>query len=93
METNWREVVRDPKEVMIFEALEDTRYDWRTLRALSRISKLSEDEVRMILAKYPRLVRRGLSENGKELFTLQASFFSKLSTWTFTTSGSTKCTK
>lgn len=89
METNWRKVVTDPQEVKIFEALEDKRYDWRTLHALARKSNLSEDEVRKILAKYPSLVRRSktLSKNGKELFTLQSSYFSTLSTWTFTTSG------
>ena len=91
METNWRKVVSHPQEVKIFEALEDKRYDWRTLHALARESKLSEDEVRKILSKYPSLVRRSmiLSKNGKELFALQSRYFNTLSTWTFTTSGST----
>lgn len=90
METNWREVVSHPQEVKIFEALEDKRYAWRTLRALAKNSDLSEDEVRIILAKYPSLVRRSkiLSKDGKELFTLQSRYFNNLSTWSFTTSGS-----
>jgi hypothetical protein len=70
-------VVTDPREVPIFEALEDPEWEWRTLGALSRISGSSLDEVRGILAKYPQFVRKSItpSKKGEELYTLQQRYF------------------
>ncbi len=94
METNWRNVIKDPQEEKIFGALEDDRYDWRTVRALARESNLTEDEVGKILADHPVLVRKSSvpSGNGEDLFTLQSRFFKKKGFGIFTTSGTTPST-
>ena len=89
---SWRDAVTDPREILIFEALEDPKWEWRTLAALARTSGLSETEVRGIMMKYPMLVRRsGIpSESGDELYTLQSRYFARQSplekVWTFMSS-------
>jgi hypothetical protein len=93
-ETNWRKVVTAPEEVKIFEALEDERYEWRTVRALARETELPEEAVRKALAKYPVLVRKAisLSVTGEDLYTLQSRFFKKQGFWVYTSSGTTTST-
>ena len=44
-DAGWREVVTDQAERRIFDALEDPRWEWRTVQALSQASRLSTDEV------------------------------------------------
>lgn len=80
-ETDWRNVITDPVETKIFEALEDARWDWRTLRALSKASGLDPSVIRSILRKYPALVRRSSlsGPSGGELYTLQRRYFQRLS--------------
>jgi len=89
---SWRDTVTDPREIKIFEALEDPQWEWRTLGALARASALSETEVRGILMKCPALVRRSSIPNksGEELYTLQSRYFARQSPleklWTFMSS-------
>lgn len=89
---SWRDVVTDPAEVPVFEALEDPKWEWRTLGALARTSGLSETEVRGVLTKYPLLVRRSgvPGKSGEELYTLQSRYFERQGplekAWTFMSS-------
>lgn len=93
-ESDWREVVTDQAERRIFEALEDPRWEWRTVRALSHASSLSTDEVRRVLSRYPLLVRKSVlpSPSGDDLYTLQARHFERKSFlqkgWDFLSSSS-----
>jgi hypothetical protein len=77
--TDWRQVVTDSGEVRIFEALEDPRWDWRTITALSRASGLDAEETRRVLRKYPVLVRQSAvpGPKGEELYTLQSRYFDR----------------
>ena len=86
MEMEWRDIVTDPVELKIFEALADPKWDFRTLAALSRASGLPPDKVRAVLANYPRLVRRSPVPDAKdqELYTL-VSKGSTLQEWLSTT--------
>ncbi len=79
--TDWRQVITDPVEMKIFEALEDPRWDWRTLNALSRASGLDDEGTRRVLRKYPVLVRQSEvpGPNGEELYTLQSRYFDRKS--------------
>ena len=94
LETDWKKVVTDPTEKLVFEALADATWEWRTLGALFRVSKLSEAEVRRILNQYPQLVRKSKvpSENGEDLYTLQERYFERQSPiqkwWHFTSTSS-----
>ena len=80
-ETDWRNVITDPSERKIFEALEDPKWEWRTVAALSGASGLSQEEVRRVLRSHPGLVRKSIvpSHKGAELYTLQRRFFDRQS--------------
>ena len=80
-ETDWRKVIEHPSDRKLFEALEDSRWEWRTVPALSKASGLSEDDVRRVLQSHPGLVRRSIltSVAGDELFTLQERHFQRQS--------------
>ena len=96
-DAGWREVVTDQAERRIFEALEDPRWEWRTVQALSQASRLAADEVRRVLSRYPLLVRKSVlpSPSGDDLYTLQARHFERKSflqkSWDFL-SGSSSST-
>lgn len=80
-QTDWRQVISDPTERKIFEALEDPKWDWRTISALSGASGLDTESARRILQKYPVLVRQSTvpGPNGEELYTLQRRHFERQS--------------
>ena len=78
METNWRKVVRDdPREGKLFEALEDPRWDWRTVEALQGTCGMTTDELRQSIAKYPILIMESRSRDGKPIFTLRARYHTR----------------
>ena len=93
-ETDWRKVISDPIETKLFEALEDPKWEWRTISALSRVIVLGSEDARRILRKYPALVRQSMipGPNGEELYTLQRRFFERQSVlekfWTSVSSSS-----
>jgi hypothetical protein len=72
--SNWQEIISDPKERKVFEGLANPAWDFRTSGGLAKETKLSEDEIKSILDKYPWLVRKSLFPdlNGHSLFTLTA---------------------
>jgi len=78
-QTDWRQMVVSPAERSVFEALEDHRWDWRTLDALSKLSGLDPESTRQVLRKYPLLVRQSSvpGPGGEELYTLQTRFFER----------------
>jgi len=92
--TDWRTVIKDPQEVRAFEALEDSRWDWRSTAAVARTSGLSEAQIAQLPAKYPTLVRRSLAEGraGEYLYTLHSKYFAQQNplqkAWTFLSSSS-----
>jgi hypothetical protein len=90
-ELNWQSIITDDKERKIFEALEDPKWDWRTVRALSRESGLEAGEVRAIIGKYPELIRKSEvpSQKGEDLYTLQSRFYEGTKGWDFLSSSST----
>ena len=75
--TEWREEVKDPQEARLFEALEDERWDWRTLGGLQRSCGMNETEVRQTVAKYPTLMRESRSSTGEPIFTLQRRYLER----------------
>jgi hypothetical protein len=75
--SEWRQVVRDPREAKIFEALEDPRYEWRTLKALQRASGMSEQEVRQVLDRNRSLIREARSQSSEPIWTLQERYWKR----------------
>jgi hypothetical protein len=71
----WREFVKDPEEIKLFEALEDPKYEWRTLAALQRASGMSEADILRVLQSRPSLVRETHSRSGEPLWTLQERYW------------------
>ena len=80
-QTDWRQVVTETTERKIFEALEDRRWDWRTISALARASGLSAESARRVIQKYPILVRQSavLGPGGEDIYTLQSRYFERQS--------------
>ncbi len=76
---DWRALVSDPSHAKIFEALEDTRWEWRTVGALSRTSSLDVAEVLRVLNSYPSLIRRSVTPGpqGQDLYTLQSRYYER----------------
>jgi len=72
MRASWRDTITDPTECKIFEALEDPRWDFRTVPGLSKTLGIPEDRVRDILRRYPHLVRQSPvpDSEGRDLFSL-----------------------
>ena len=93
-ETDWRKVIHDPIETKLFEALENPRWEWRTISALSRSTGLDSEDTRRKLRKYPTLVRQSVipGPSGEDLYTLQSSYFERQSilekVWTSVSSSS-----
>jgi hypothetical protein len=58
MKSTWRDTVSDPIEQRVIEALEDPRWDFRTVSGLAKSTDLPEHVVRDVLNRYPRFVRR-----------------------------------
>jgi len=93
-ETDWRKIISDPIERRLFEALEDPRWEWRTISALSKATGLGPEDTRRILRKYPVLVRQLEAPwpSGEELYTLQRRYFERQSAikkvWTSVSSSS-----
>lgn len=80
-QTDWRLVIKDPKLIRAFEALEDPRWDWRTASAIAKASGLTEAQVAQFPVLYPTLVRRSLSpgQAGGYVYTLQSKHFANQS--------------
>ena len=74
---DWRKAVSDPREIRLFEALDDSKFEWRTLKALERESGMSESEVRKTIDKYPDLVRQGRTRSGEPIWTLQERYWNR----------------
>ena len=97
-QTDWRQVITDPTEKKIFEALEDPKWDWRTISALSGVSGLDAESTRQILQRYPVLVRQSTvpGPSGEELYTLQRRHFERQSVvekiWTSVSSSTSSST-
>jgi hypothetical protein len=72
MGTSWSTLLTDPKERKVFEALSDPQWDFRTIDGISKATGLAPDYVKVVLDKYPDLVRKSLvrDNDGRELFTL-----------------------
>lgn len=66
--------ISDPKEREVFTALSDPRWDFRTIPGISKTTGIAEDDVRLILQKYPKLVRMSAvpDSQGRQLFTLRS---------------------
>ena len=92
IETDWRKVISAPLEAKVFEALEDPRWDWRTISTLSKASGLDQEGTRRILQKYPVLIRQSAvpGPSGEELYTLQRRYYERRGilemVWTSTSS-------
>ncbi|HEY0432041.1 MAG TPA: hypothetical protein VGC61_09490 [Pyrinomonadaceae bacterium] len=51
---SWKEVIKDPAEIKVFNALDGPQYTWRTIGGIARQIGLTEDRVWKILSKYNR---------------------------------------
>jgi hypothetical protein len=59
-----------PDEKLVFEALDDPRWSWRTLKGLSDSIKLDERKILHVLLAHPDLIRFSNSEKFGPIFQL-----------------------
>jgi len=70
---SWTDVIHNPDERKVFEALADPKWDFRTVDGIRKASGLPDDEIRSILNKYKgKLVRKSdiPDPHGREIYTL-----------------------
>ncbi len=72
MKSTWQATVSDPIERKVFEALDDPRWDFRTVQGLAKSTELPEHIVCDVLQRYPQFVRRSPvpDAQGRGLYTL-----------------------
>jgi hypothetical protein len=87
-ELDWQSIITDEREIKMFEALENPKWDWRTVRALSRESGLDQEAIKKIIKMHPELIRKSdvQSQNGEDLYTLQSRFYKRKRSWEFLSS-------
>lgn len=68
----WRETVTQPDEILVFLALDDDKYRWRTIAAVSRQTGVDRERILQIVASHPEYVRlsRAPSTTGEPLLGL-----------------------
>lgn len=72
MRESWKEQILNPVEREIFEALDDPRWDFRTIAGLSKGTGVPESTVRDVLDRYPQFIRQSPVPDleGRALYTL-----------------------
>ena len=87
-ELDWRSIITDEREIKMFEALENPKWEWRTVGALSRESGLDQKAIQKIIKMHPELIRKSdvQSQNGEDLYTLQSRFYKRKRSWEFLSS-------
>jgi hypothetical protein len=68
---NWQEVVENPDELKVFEALADPEWDFRTIDGIRKATGLSKDEVVKIIGNYEgKLIGKSTvpDAKGRDLF-------------------------
>jgi hypothetical protein len=71
---SWTDVINNPDERKVFEALADPKWDFRTIDGIRKASGLPDHEILSILNKYEgQLVRKSdiPEAKGREIYTLQ----------------------
>lgn len=58
----------------VIQALEDERYDWRTVRGLARTLHISEQEITSVLDSSSDQIVRATSDDGRRLFTTRSHY-------------------
>jgi hypothetical protein len=79
MADNWKNVVTDAAERAVFAALEDPKWDFRTIDGLVSSTQLDPAKVTETIARYPAFIRRSPvpGPEGKDLFTLDMDLSSR----------------
>jgi hypothetical protein len=72
MSKDWQKIVTDPEERRIFELLDDPKWDFRTMNALKKNTKMAEKKIERIISKYPGLIRESpvRDKERRRLYTL-----------------------
>ncbi len=73
MSKELEEVITDPVERKVFEALANPKWDFRTIIGISKNTGLEEAVVKTVLDKYPNLIRMSpiSDDRGRNLYTLR----------------------
>ena len=77
---DWRKTVKDPREVKIFEALEDPNFLWRTKRALQEASGMTLEQVEATIKTNALFIREGRTQSGELVWALQQRYWKSLGT-------------
>lgn len=69
-------VMMTPSEKALFQALEDEKWDWRTIGSLQNASRMTEEQVHNTLYKYDTyIMKSSIPDNkGNDLYTLRSRY-------------------
>jgi hypothetical protein len=56
---------------IIYQLKNDTKYKWRTVSAIKRLTGLTEEEINEYARKYPNIINRTQNINNDPLFSLK----------------------
>lgn len=72
MSEKWEEVITDPEEKKVFEALADPEWDFRTVEGIQRSTHLPYERIVEILRRHDNLIRKSAipDGHGRDLYTL-----------------------
>ncbi len=81
MHEDWRDMVENPEEENLFHALENEKWEWRTIDALVGESGMPEKDVHRTLEKYKKIIMKSSipDKNGNELYTLRSRYIQRKS--------------
>lgn len=81
MVVGWKDKVESQEEKALFQALENEKWEWRTVDALVKESGMTEKDVRRTLEKYTKIITKSSipDKKGNELYTLRSRYIERKS--------------
>lgn len=74
MNERWEDMITDPEEKKVFEALADPQWDFRTIEGIQRSTHLPYERILDILERHDKFIRKSLVPDihGRDLYTLRS---------------------
>ena len=73
---DWKKIIINEDETKVFEALDDSKWDYRTIEGITKETGLGELFVTKVIKSHPDLVRKSIvpSKGRRKLYALKSYF-------------------
>lgn len=75
--SEWRKYIRGSEERKVFEALDNPKWDFRTIKGIARETRIGSGKVREIINRYPEFIIKVTGPSSEYLFTSKGNKFKK----------------